>query len=572
MLSQEDCHAITMVPSTCASHPSYRSSRVANQPARKSRDCPSTPKGLDVAAIRERFYCQGAHITLNGQTFLDHLNQRYSVPAEGQINSFISRRDGHLMLDDRINLNDFMSRYGAPLEIAYLPLITRQVHQMVALAEQARNTTGYTGDFYYAYATKANFAEEVVRVALQAGAHYETSASADIIIAHQLWRQGLLSADRYMFCNGSKDATYRKAMVSLREAGYERMIPIVDDLDELDYLIRHCHAPLQIGVRVRFDIGDVDPDHPGGERFGLTHAEIDTAVQMVAGTQHSIVLYHVMVGSQMEDANVWRIRLSAAVERYAELAARVPSLRFFNFGGGMPTDAYDIGFTFDYDGFLRGIMQAMASECALRGVPAPDLVGEFGRYTVAAHSLYLMEVGSVKSGRGGSPDWLLLNGSLMVSLPDTLIVEGQSFIVLPLDNWHQPVRPVRLAGRYTCDTDDYYPRPGQPPLMLPDAGEGMVLAFFGIGAYQQMLSGRGGAHHCLTPEMRRIVIEADGNDLIVRDVPAQQLNDIMQLLGYQQATLDLHRAGDADPRERVTVRPLRMPIRRPTRTWRRRLA
>jgi arginine decarboxylase len=108
--------------------------------------------------------------------------------------------------------------------------------------------------------------------------------------------------------------------------------------------------------------------------------------------------------------------------------------------------------------------------------------------------------------------------------------------------------------------------------MLPDAGEGMVLAFFGIGAYQQMLSGRGGAHHCLTPEMRRIVIEADGNDLIVRDVPAQQLNDIMQLLGYQQATLDLHRAGDAEPRERVTVRPLRMPIRRPTRTWRRRLA
>lgn len=545
---------------------------MANEPACKSRDCPSPPKGLDVAAIRDRFYCQGAHTTLNGQTFLDHLNQRYAVPAEGPLNSFISRRDGHLMLDERINLNDLMSRYGAPLEIAYLPMITRQVHQMVAWAEQARQATSYEGDFYYAYATKANFAEEVVRVALQAGAHYETSASADIIIAHQLWRQGVLSADRYMFCNGSKDATYRKAMVSLREAGYERMVPIVDDLDELDYLIRHCHAPLQIGVRVRFDMGDVDPDHPGGERFGLTHAEIDTAVQMVSGTQHAIVLYHVMVGSQMEDANVWRIRLSAAVERYAELASRVPSLRFFNFGGGMPTDAYDIGFTFDYDGFLRGIMQAMASECAMRGVATPDLVGEFGRYTVAAHSLYLMEVGSVKSGRGGSPDWLLLNGSLMVSLPDTLIVEGQSFIVLPLDDWHQPVRPVRLAGRYTCDTDDFYPRPGQPPLMLPDGGEGMVLAFFGIGAYQQMLSGRGGAHHCLTPEMRRIIIEADGDDLVVRDVPAQQLNDIMQLLGYQQATLDLQRADEPEPRERVAVRPLRMPIRRPARTWRRRLA
>ncbi len=509
---------------------------------------------------------------MNGQTFLDHLNNRHNVPAEGPINSFISRRDGHLILDDRINLNDLMARYGAPLEVAYLPLITRQVHQMLAWAEAAQYATGYDGQFYYAYATKANFAEEVVRVALQAGAHYETSASADIIIAHQLWRQGVLPGDRYMFCNGSKDATYCKAMVSLREAGYERMIPIVDDLDELDYLIRNCHAPLQLGVRVRFDIGDVDPDHPGGERFGLTHAEIDTAVQMVAGTPHAIVLYHVMVGSQMEDATVWRIRLSAAVERYAELAARVPSLRFFNFGGGMPTDAYDIGFTFDYDGFLRGIMQTMRSECQARQVAVPHLVGEFGRYTVASHSLYMMEVGAVKSGRGGAPDWLLLNGSLMVSLPDTLIVEGQSFIVLPLDQWHQPVRPVRLAGRYTCDTDDFYPRPGQPPLVLPSGGEGMVVAFFGVGAYQQMLSGRGGAHHCLTPEMRRIVIEADGDNLVVRDVPAQQLNDIMHLLGYPQATLDLPLNRTVESNERVGVRPLRMPVRRTTRVWRRRTA
>jgi hypothetical protein len=68
----------------------------------------------------------------------------------------------------------------------------------------------------------------------------------------------------------------------------------------------------------------------------------------------------------------------------------------------------------------------------------------------------------------------------MVSLPDTLIVEGQQFIVLPLDNWHQPIRPVRLAGRYTCDTDDFYPRPGQPPLLLPAGGERMVIAFSGL--------------------------------------------------------------------------------------------
>lgn len=506
---------------------------------------------------------------MNGHTYIEHMRQHYGVSADGSLNGFISRRDGQLFLDDRINLNELIQQYGAPLEVAYLPLITRQIDAMNAMVATAQAATQYAGDFFYAYATKANFAEEVVRTALQSGAHYETSASADIIIAHQLWRQGVLANDRYMFCNGSKDSVYRDAMIALREAGYDRIVPIIDDLAELAYLIRHCKQPLLLGVRARFDIGDVDADHPGGERFGLTAAEIQSAIAMLAGTAHQLVLYHAMVGSQMEDAHAWRVRLGASVDAYAALAARVPSLRFFNFGGGMPTDAYVINFSFDYQGFLQGVMQAMQHACAHNGVAVPHLVGEFGRYTVASHSVYLMEVGAVKAGRGGAPDWYLLNGSLMVSLPDTLIVEGQQFIVLPLEDWHKPVHAVRLAGRYTCDTDDYYPRSGQPPLMLPASGEQTVLAFFGIGAYQQMISGRGGAHHCLTPEMRRVIIEREDDSLVLRETPAQHLNDIMVTLGYHRATIELQRPHGAESSDRASSRVVRMPARRMIRPVRR---
>lgn len=504
---------------------------------------------------------------MNGQTFADHLQQRYQIGAEGALTAFVNRQDDHLWLDARIDLNAMVAQYGAPLEVAYLPLITRQIDRMQDWAAQAQTQVAYAGDFLYAYATKANFDADVVRTALRSGAHYETSAAADIIIAHQLWAQGVLPNDRYMFCNGSKDATYRNAMLALRAAGYERIIPIVDDLDELAYLSQQCHLPLQFGVRVRFDIGDVDPDHPGGERFGLTAEEVMQAAEMLQGTPHQLVLYHAMVGSQMEDARVWQVQLSAAVERYAALSAQLPSMRYFNFGGGMPTDAYQIGFKFDYVGFLAGIMQALTRECDRYQVAVPNLVGEFGRYTVASHSVYLMEVGSVKAGRGGAPDWYLLNGSLMVSLPDTLIVAGQQFIVLPLDGWDAPVHAVRLAGRLTCDTDDFYPRPGQPPLLLPAQGAGMVLAFFGVGAYQQMLSGRGGAHHCLTPEMRRVVIDVDEHgQLMVRDVPAQQLIDMMHLLGYQRDTLDLPVPTHATPDR---ARAGRIINRRSFRMWRR---
>ena len=71
---------------------------------------------------------------------------------------------------------------------------------------------------------------------------------------------------------------------------------------------------------------------------------------------------------------------------------------------------------------------------------------------MASHIVYLFEIGSIKHGQDtpgqSEPEpWYLLNGSLMVSLPDALIVEGQQFMVLPLDRWETAAQGVRLGGR-----------------------------------------------------------------------------------------------------------------------------
>jgi arginine decarboxylase len=509
---------------------------------------------------------------LSKRTYLDYIRNRYGIEPEGMLTDFVSRRDGRLLLADRIDLTAMIERYGAPLEIAYLPLITRQVEQMMGWAGAAREESGYEGAFLYAYATKANFAEEVVRTALAAGANYETSATADVLIAHHLWRQGVLSEDRYLFCNGSKEDSYVDAIVTMREAGYTRIVPILDDLDELEALIVRCRRPLMLGVRERHPADTVNPAHPGGERFGLTQDEIARAAERLKGTPHRLVVYHAMVGSQLEDMDGWMVRLERSAANYARLRQRVPSLRAFNFGGGMPTSAYALDFTFGYQVFLRRLMETIAATCASYDVPPPDLIGEFGRYTVASHNLYLLEVGAVKggqpssgTGRGGveAEPWYLVNGSMMVSLPDTLIVDDQQFIVLPLDRWEQPAHGVRLGGRRTCDSDDMFPRPSQPPLMLPDLGgdqsaSPLHLAIFGVGAYQQMISGRGGAHHCLNPEMRRIIIEQDGDALVVREIAPQSLGAIMSLLGYTTEPLETV----ARPRQAEPARPIRAPRRR----------
>jgi arginine decarboxylase len=470
-------------------------------------------------------------VQLKQQTFASYMESRYGRASNGPLNDFISRRNNQLYFSDDISLNDLARRYGTPLEVVYYPQITRQIQRMHTWVDHARWKTGYSGDFAYAYATKANFAADVVQTALAAGAHYETSAAIDVDVARHLWRQGILPADRLVCCNGSKESFYLDAITALRQEGCRNVVPILDDLAELEAL-RPSSLPFQFGVRERA-VGNRDGTRPGNDRFGMTAEEIDQVVHRLDTTPHRLVLYHAMAGSQIEDSDNFLSLLHDSVVAYCRLRQRVPTLRYFNFGGGMPTSAYNLQFHFDYKGFLAKLMTLLQRTCAAYDVPVPDIIGEFGRYTVANHSLYLFEVGGVKRGSATMPDWYLINGSLMVSMPDMVFVPNQQFIVLPLTHWDAPVRPVRLAGRRTCDSDDVYPRTAQPPLMLPDVSGGLVLAVFGIGAYQQMIAGLGGAHHCLSPEPRRIVMKEVEGRTVQTDVPQQDQAAIMRLLGYQ---------------------------------------
>lgn len=484
------------------------------------------------------------------QTFRDHLQTRYGVTDEGALNEFISRRDGRLHFAG-LDLEALAAEHGAPLEIAYTPLIADQIDLMQTAAARARTDAGYAGGFVYAYATKANFSEEVVRTALQAGAHYETSSAADALIALDLWRRGTLPAGRWVFCNGSKEHDYLQAIMQFRLAGNHRVVPVVDDLDEME-AYRRFPAPLMLGVRAR-----EYAQCSGGDRFGLLPDEIGELVRAVNGTPHRLVLYHAMVGSQIEDQEHWLEQLERAVAAYCELRRSVPTLHMFSFGGGMPTSAYSLEFGFDYRQFMRRLFDTIAGTCARFGVPVPDVVGEFGRYTVASHSVYVFEVGRVKQGRDGQAPWYLLNGSLMVSAPDTLIVDDQKFIVLPLGDWAVPAQPVRLGGRRTCDSDDQYPRPGGEALLLPKSDGGLLIAVFGVGAYQSMIAGKGGAHHCLNPEMKRVIVERRAGRLVSRVVEQQSLSQIMTALGYGAETTPARARRSPAPRvRRERVRPV----------------
>jgi len=494
-------------------------------------------------------------------SYIEHIQPQ--LGPDGRLNDFLRLRDGRLIFADTLDLLEMVERYGAPIEISFCPLISRRIQAMHAYFADARARAGYRGDFVYAYATKANFAEEVVRTAISAGAHYETSSPFDVRIAHSLWQRGILPDDRYIFCNGSKERSYIDAMLQLRLAGFANIVPILDDPAEFEALAA-CPAPLLLGVRERKDPGDLaEGTNYGYDRFGMLPDELERLAARVAQTPHRIILYHAMVGSQLEDRDFFIREVIESLDGYARLRAHAPALGYFNFGGGMPTGAYHLDFAFDYTRFAEQLQRAISDGCAARALPHPHLVGEFGRYSVADHGLHIFRVGRTKPGHPGRPPWYLLDGSIMVALPDILIVKGQQFITLPLNHLDAAAGPVVLGGRRTCDSDDYYPRDGEPALILPLVDQDketmrqadkegvfapisvspglpaslssapLLIAFFGTGAYQAMLSGEGGAHHCLAPEAPKVIIEEQNGALVTRLHSEQTWADVLQELGYQ---------------------------------------
>jgi arginine decarboxylase len=468
--------------------------------------------------------------------------EREDPVGDHNFNDYLSARDGHLYLEEldlaRLFLGDGHDQglgrtMPSPLEIVYLPIIRRQIERMRRLFAGVSAEIGYTGRFHYAYASKANAAEEVVRTALGAGAHYEMSSKMDVDIARLMIGRGLLPPDRMVICNGFKlsGMEYATSILQLQRI-HGNVIPVVENREELPFLI-DSGLPFEIGLRQKsyghhHDQAEMER---ADSRFGMDLEHLQEAAGTVdAAPNLTLRMYHAMVGSQIVDGEDFVARLTPPMEIYARLRQRYPTLDVFNFGGGVPV-AMTLDFEFDYREFVRRLLATLQQVCERYDVPVPDVVGEFGRYTTSQHGAHLFKVVLVKENRSQLP-WYIIDGSIMTSFPDTWAL-GEHFIVLPLNHLDRPFRRVRLGG-LTCDSDDVYPpHPSSSPLYLPVETEELHVGFFSIGAYQEMLGGVRGSKHCVLPEASELIVDRDEDGRYrFQLLPGQDWDDVLENLGY----------------------------------------
>ncbi len=462
------------------------------------------------------------------------------VPHDHTFNHFLSAHNGHLYMDGFDLMQAFEtspipgSPLPSPLEIVYLPLIRQRITFLQQIFAEEIAELNYQGDFHYAYASKANAAEEVVRTTLAAGAHHEMSSTIDVEIARKMARSGQLAPDKMVICNGFKayGSHYANNIVALKRDDHANVIPIVEDLSEIPTLIA-SKLPFEVGIRQKSygDHLDIYAMDAANSRFGMSSEDMFRAAEYIEASPNLVLkMYHGMTGSQLlEEAN-FLDRLRPPMEIFARLKKRYPQLDIFNFGGGMPVPM-TLDFDFDYRFFVRSLLKTMQAVCQENGVAVPDIMGEFGRFTTAEHGVHIFKIINDKDNESTLP-WYIIDGSIMSSFPDAWAL-SEHFIVLPLNHLDKPFQQVQLGG-VTCDSDDVYPpKPSQSPLYLPIETDELYVGFFSIGAYQEMLGGVRGSKHCMLPEAKELIVDKDAQGHHFYEViEGQDSAEVLRNLGY----------------------------------------
>jgi len=266
------------------------------------------------------------------------------VPNGHQFNRYLRNINGRLHLEDldltQLFLGDNLDQglhqqLPSPLEIVYLPIIRQQISKMNQIFAEAIDAVGYAGAFHYAYASKANAAEEIIRTTLGAGANHEMSSTVDTDIARIMIHRGLLPPERLIVCNGFKSpgSTYSANIIQLRNE-HKNIIPILENMDEIAPFLESGYQ-FDMGIRQKSYGSNhtLEEMNTANSRFGFDIDAVWKVADYIATAPNlSLKIYHNMVGSQLTDSDEFIRRLKPGIEMFARLRQRYPSLSIFNFG------------------------------------------------------------------------------------------------------------------------------------------------------------------------------------------------------------------------------------------------
>ena len=465
--------------------------------------------------------------------FRDLIDQTYYFPTE----EFNLEEDN--LLFHGISLMDLVRQYGSPLKFTYLPKISENIQRAKGWFASAFEKHNYEGSYYYAYCTKSSHFRYVMHEALKNDIHIETSSAFDIDIVENLKKEGVISDETYVICNGFKREAYIDNIARLINSGQQNCIPILDNYEEVSLLSEKIERDFKIGIRIASE------EEPKFEfytsRLGIGYKDIVPYYEKYIRKypKAELKMLHFFINTGIRDNAYYWNELLKCMKVYVRLKKLCPSLDTLNIGGGFPTKN-SLAFEYDYEYMVDEIVNQIKLACDEAGIPVPHIFTEFGSYTVGESGGAIFQILYQKQ-QNDREKWNMIDSSFITTLPDSWAI-NKRFIMLPVNRWNDPYERVLLGG-LTCDSDDYYnSQQDMNAIYLPQfhPEKPLYIGFFNTGAYQETIGGYGGLQHCLIPHPKHLLIDRDkeGELQVSLFREAQSAEDHLRILGYDNGQGD----------------------------------
>ncbi len=459
--------------------------------------------------------------------YTDLIHQTFFFPRHG-----FDVKDNQLFFHG-VDLNELIEKFGTPLKFNYLPKIDSQIEKARNLFNQAFEKYDYQGKYNYCYCTKSSHFSFVLNRVLENGVDLETSSAFDLSIIKKLAANGKFQKNQFIICNGYKTEQYAQNMASLVESGFENLVCVLDNVDEFDLIDKYAKKPMHLGIRIATE------EEPNflvyTSRLGMSHKKIvDLYEEKIKhNPKFSLNVLHFFVNSGIRDTTYFWSELTRLVNVYCDVKQVCPELENLDIGGGMPIYT-SLGVEYDYAYMIDQIVYYIKAICDNREVPVPNILTEFGSFTVGESGGSLYSIIGQKE-QNDKELWYMINSSFITTLPDTWGI-GQKFIMLAVNQWDHEFQRINLGG-LTCDSQDFYNSDTNTnQVFMPKLKDGEVLhmGFFHTGAYQESLGGYGGIQHCLIPAPKHILIDLDDEGNLKYEVFAteQNVDSMLNILGY----------------------------------------
>lgn len=459
-------------------------------------------------------------------TYREFVDQTVDFPQDG-----FEVKNDHLFFHG-MDLMQIIEQYGSPLKLNYLPSISNQINKARFHFRQAMEEFGYRGSYTYCYCTKSSHFAFVLDEVLKNNVEIETSSAYDIHILKRLHAQGKISKKTLLVHNGYKRELYAELISELINDGFNS-VPVLDNAQELKYFKELVKKECNVGIRIA--TGEEPQSEYYTSRLGIRHRNIVSFYkeEIADHKLFNLKMLHFFIDSGIEDSLYYWSELQKCLKVYCELKKVCPTLDSLNIGGGFPVKQ-SLADEFDYQYLANEIIRHVKEYCHEEGVDEPNILTEFGSFTVAESGATIYTIIDQKK-QNDVECWNMIDSSFITTMPDTWAI-NRRFILLAINNWTLPYERVNLGG-LTCDSQDYYNVEAHVNnVYLPEFSrkKPLHIGFFNTGAYQNALGGYGGIQHCLIPSPKQILVKKSANGELISEVFAeeQSYEGMLQTLGY----------------------------------------